>query len=175
MVRILVILFSRIRHLKQAMLYTQKTPSSGTATSGLPYKLLFPDFKPGISEDLTHFPVPFPVIRFTEGSDTGIPDRAKIWIFCMHMPVFHHSSCPFPLCIKDQESPASVFPADIRAGEMDCAIVQAVLVVVPEKGAGFRQAGKYLPVVIEMMERECDLHLVFLPGVLVPDEKGVIV
>jgi hypothetical protein len=104
-----------------------------------------------------------------------LPYLFKNRIFSMQMSALHHPSCPVPIWIKNQNSPTSIFPTNIRPGQVDGAIVPPVLGVFSEKRTDLRAFRKYLVIVIPVSEGRSNRYLMFLAGILVLDQKFIII
>ena len=54
------------------------------------------------------------------------------------MPLPHDPPGAFPFGSKDQDVPAAIVPADLRAGEVDGTVAFLTHSIIPEEGTGFR-------------------------------------
>jgi len=90
------------------------------------------------------------------------------------MPLAHDPPGTFPFRSQDQDVPAAIVPADLRAGEVDGTVAFRSHSIIPEERTGFGTLSKDAPV-----RKEPDLVRVYtdrglLTGVLVVHDKPVI-
>ena len=90
------------------------------------------------------------------------------------MPLTHDPPGAFPFWGKDQDVPAAIVPADLRAGEVDGTVTLRFYSIIPEERTGFRTLSKDA-----IVRKEPDLVRVntdrgLLTGVLVGHDKPVI-
>jgi hypothetical protein len=76
--------------------------------------------------------------------------------------------------VEDQEAPASVIPAYLRAGLVHGAISQLAAGLVPEKGAGMGEFFKDALVIKEFMLVGIDRDRCLFTGIIVADQEAVI-
>ena len=68
----------------------------------------------------------------------AVPDTGQEAIFRTERPYILDSPGPSPGVIEDEKTPASVIPADLRAGQVNRAVCQLAAGLVPEERAGVR-------------------------------------
>jgi hypothetical protein len=90
------------------------------------------------------------------------------------MPLAHDPPGSFPIGCKDQESPAAIVPAYLRAGEVHGAIALRCTSIIPEERACLGTFGKYALVKKEPGLVRVDSDGGFLTGVLVIHHEPVI-
>jgi|WetSurMetagenome_2_1015567.scaffolds.fasta_scaffold23769_5 hypothetical protein len=76
--------------------------------------------------------------------------------------------------VEDQQSPAFIVPADLRAGFVHSAAGLFTPGQVPEKGAGMRQFCKDALVIEEGMLVRIDDNRALFPGIIIADQKTVL-
>ena len=90
------------------------------------------------------------------------------------MPFTHNPPGAFPIGCKDQDVPAPIVPANLRAGEVDGTVAFRSHWVIPEERTGFRTLSKDAPVRKEPNLVRVNTDCGLLTSVLVVHDKPVI-
>lgn len=89
------------------------------------------------------------------------------------MALAHDPSGPLPPCPEDQQPPAAIVPADLRAGQVDGAVALCGWPVEPEEWTGLRAFGEDTLVLEEFDLVRVDDDRCPFPGVYISDLKPV--
>jgi hypothetical protein len=86
----------------------------------------------------------------------------------------HDPACPPSSGIKDQQAPAAIVPADLRAGQVDSTISFFRSRVIAEERAGLGTFPEDAPVAEERYLVRVNCHGIFFTSILVPYKETVI-
>ena len=118
--------------------------------------------------------VPCCIVRFNKMVDLLFKKPGQGLIFRCKVALAHDPAGPLSFGIEDQQAPAAIVPADLRAGQVDRAVPFFRSPVVPEKRAGFGTFKKNTLVTKESNLVRVNGHLCFFTGILVVYQEPVI-
>jgi hypothetical protein len=98
----------------------------------------------------------------------------QVFIFRRKMTLAHDPACPLSGGIEDQQAPAAIIPADLRACQVDGTVPLRGCPVIPEKRAGLGAFRKNMPVTKEGNLIRVNSYCGFFPRVLVFYKEPVI-
>lgn len=118
--------------------------------------------------------VPGSIIGFGDGVDLVFKNFCQPFLFRCKESLAHDPPGPFPLRVKDQDAPAAIIPADLRACQVDGAVPFCLVPVEPEERTCLGAFGKYTPVPEQSILVRVNRHFRFLSGILVVDKVPVV-